>query len=106
MSSGERSVAEGTYPAELECDVLLSDGRTARLRPIRPDDGPALRSFGQRLSSETVYFRFFAPRREISDEEITHFVTVDYRERLALRSRRRQRAGCRGSLRPRPDAAH
>ena len=82
--SGERSVTEGTYPAELECDVLLSDGRTARLRPIRPDDGPALRSFGQKLSRETVYFRFFAPRRAISDEEISHFVTVDYRERLAL----------------------
>jgi acyl-CoA synthetase (NDP forming)/GNAT superfamily N-acetyltransferase len=63
---------------------LLSDGRTARLRAIRPDDGPALRSFGQRLSRETVYFRFFAPRRGISDEEITHFVTVDYRDRLAL----------------------
>jgi acyl-CoA synthetase (NDP forming)/GNAT superfamily N-acetyltransferase len=62
----------------------LSDGRTAHLRPIRPDDGPALRSFGEKLSRETVYFRFFAPRRRISDEEIAHFVTVDYRERLAL----------------------
>ena len=84
MDAGEPSVTKGTYPGELECDVLLSDGRTARLRPIRPDDGPALRSFGQRLSRETVYFRFFAPRRGISDEEITHFVTVDYRERLAF----------------------
>ena len=84
MSSGERSVAEEAYPAELGCDVLLSDGRAAQLRAIRADDGPALRSFGQRLSSETVHFRFFAPRREISDEEIAHFVTVDYRERLAL----------------------
>ena len=77
-------VTSGSYPAELECDVLLSDGRTARLRAIRSDDGRALRSFGQRLSRETVYFRFFAPRRGISDEEITHFVTVDYRDRLAL----------------------
>ena len=64
--------------------MLLSDGGTARLRAIRPDDGRALRAFGERLSTETVYFRFFAPRRRISDEEITHFVTVDYRDRLAL----------------------
>ena len=84
MSPGAKPVTKGTYPAELECDVLLSDGRTARLRAIRPDDGPALRAFGQKLSSETVYFRFFAPRRGISDEEITHFVTVDYQDRLAL----------------------
>ena len=81
---GDGPVTAGSYPPELECDVLLSDGRTARLRAIRPDDGPALRAFGERLSSETVYFRFLAPRRWISDEEITHFVTVDYQDRLAL----------------------
>ena len=84
MRPGDWPVVTGAYPVELECDVLLSDGRTARLRAIRPDDGPALRAFGQRLSRQTVYFRFFAPRRAISDEEITHFVTVDYQDRLAL----------------------
>ena len=84
MSSGEGPAAAGSYPAELECDVLLTDGRTARLRPIRPDDGPALRAFGEKLSRETVYFRFFSPRRQIGDEEIAHLVTVDYRDRLAL----------------------
>ncbi|MGD0982459.1 MAG: GNAT family N-acetyltransferase [Acidimicrobiales bacterium] len=84
MSPADEPGTGGSYPAELECDVLLSDGRTARLRAIRPVDGPALRAFGSRLSRETVYFRFFAPRREISDEEITHLVTVDYQDRLAL----------------------
>ncbi|MGD0943946.1 MAG: GNAT family N-acetyltransferase [Acidimicrobiales bacterium] len=74
----------GPYPSELECDVLLSDGRTAHLRPIRADDGPALRSFGEKLSTETVYFRFFSPRKRIGDEEIAHYVTVDYQDRLAL----------------------
>ena len=83
-SSGDRPVAAGTYPGELECDVLLSDGRSARLRAVRPVDGPLLRSFGARLSRETVYFRFLAPRKEISDEEIRHLVTVDYQDRLAL----------------------
>lgn len=72
------------YPAELESDVLLSDGRTAHLRPIRPSDAEALRDFGARLSPETVYFRFFSPRRALSDKEIRHFVTVDYVDRLAL----------------------
>jgi len=76
--------AAGRYPAELECDVLLSDGRTAHLRPIRPDDASALRSFGEKLSTETVYFRFFSPRRRIGDEEIAHYATVDYLDRLAL----------------------
>jgi acyl-CoA synthetase (NDP forming)/RimJ/RimL family protein N-acetyltransferase len=84
MSSDDRHAAAVSYPDELECDVLLSDGRSARLRAIRPSDAPLLRSFGARLSRETVYFRFFAPRREIGDEEISHLVTVDYQDRLAL----------------------
>ena len=82
--TAEGGVVPGPYPSELECDVLLSDGRTARLRAIRPDDGPALRRLGEQLSSESVYFRFFSPRRSISEEEIAHFVTVDYQDRLAL----------------------
>ena len=84
MIPADASGAGSSYPAELECDVLLSDGRTAHLRAIRSDDGPALRSFGEKLSRQTVYFRFFSPRRRISDTEITHFVTVDYQDRLAL----------------------
>ena len=83
-AAGSTPAVPGVYPVELECDVLLADGRTARLRPIRPDDGPALRSFGRRLSTETVYFRFFSPRRSIGDEEIAHYVTLDYQDRLAL----------------------
>jgi acyl-CoA synthetase (NDP forming)/RimJ/RimL family protein N-acetyltransferase len=31
-----------------------------------------------------VYFRFFSPRKRIGDEEIAHYVTVDYHDRLAL----------------------
>jgi acyl-CoA synthetase (NDP forming)/GNAT superfamily N-acetyltransferase len=83
-SVSDQSGSPGPYPAELECDVLLSDGRTAHLRAIRPEDGPALRAFGAKLSTETVYFRFFSPRRSIGDEEIAHYVTVDYYDRLAL----------------------
>ena len=82
--SPQTASPEEGYPAELECDVLLSDGRAAHLRPIRPEDAPALRSLGERLSPETVYFRFFAPRHHIGDEEIAHYATVDYHDRLAL----------------------
>ena len=52
--------------------------------PSAPEDAPALRAFGRKLSTETVYFRFFSPRQSITDEEIAHFATVDYEDRLAL----------------------
>jgi acetyl coenzyme A synthetase (ADP forming)-like protein len=52
--------AELTHPAPpIECDVVLRDGTTLRLRPLRFDDGAALQRFLAALSPDSVYFRFF-----------------------------------------------
>lgn len=40
--------------------VLLKDGRSATLRPIRPEDRPKLVEFLARLSTEARTFRFFS----------------------------------------------
>jgi len=72
------------YPAHWEADVVLSDGGTAHVRPIRPADADRLRSFYSRLSDESIYFRFFGPRPRLSEREITWFTNVDYESRVAL----------------------
>ncbi|GAA4072776.1 GNAT family N-acetyltransferase [Actinomadura miaoliensis] len=74
----------GGYPDHWEADVVLTDGGTAHLRPIRPEDGPLLRAFYARLSPESIYYRFFSPRPTLSDREVEHFTTVDYDRRVAL----------------------
>lgn len=76
-------VAE-TYPAELAGDVILLDGTPASIRPIRPDDAAALVAFHDRLSSETVYRRFFGIHPHLARNEVERFTHVDYRDRLAL----------------------
>jgi acyl-CoA synthetase (NDP forming) len=38
------------YPIQFEADVVLSDGGTVLIRPIRTDDGPALARFHRGLS--------------------------------------------------------
>lgn len=73
-----------TYPVEWEADVVLRDGRTARIRPITPADAEGLRSFHAQLSPETIYFRFFAPHPALSDAEVARFTHVDSRDRVAL----------------------
>ncbi|GAA1276340.1 bifunctional GNAT family N-acetyltransferase/acetate--CoA ligase family protein [Sphaerisporangium rubeum] len=75
---------EPQYPAHWEADVVLADGGTAHLRPIRPEDADLLRSFYSRLSDQSIYFRFFGPRPRLSDREVTWFTTVDYVDRVAL----------------------
>jgi acetyl coenzyme A synthetase (ADP forming)-like protein len=48
------------YPANEASDVVLRSGSTLRLRPIRPEDAPALLAFYKRLSPDSLYFRFFS----------------------------------------------
>jgi acyl-CoA synthetase (NDP forming)/GNAT superfamily N-acetyltransferase len=72
------------YPKHWEADVVLSDGGTAHMRPITPEDADALRAFHARLSPETIYFRFFAPYPRLSDRDVERFTHVDYTDRVAL----------------------
>lgn len=72
------------YPAGWEADVVLRDGRTARLRPIQPSDAMQLQVFHSLLSEQTIYFRFFAPHPTLSDTELRTFTEVDHRDRVAL----------------------
>ncbi|HUR08635.1 MAG TPA: GNAT family N-acetyltransferase [Nonomuraea sp.] len=75
---------EAQYPAHWEADVVLADGGTAHVRPIKPADADRLRAFYSRLSDESIYFRFFGPRPRLSDKEVAWFTTVDYVDRVAL----------------------
>ncbi len=78
------SVTDHPYPDHWEADVVLSDGGTAHLRPIREQDAELLRTFYSRVSAESIYYRFFSPRPRLSEREIQHFTTVDYSDRVAL----------------------
>lgn len=73
-----------SYPDHWEADVVLADGGTAHLRPIRRDDAELLRAFHTRLSPETIYYRFFSPRPRLSQRDVDYFTTVDYDRRVAL----------------------
>ena len=72
------------YPAEWDADVVLSDGSTVRLRPIRPDDGDRIVEFHGRQSPESIYFRYFTPPPRLSDDEVQHLTNVDYVDRMAF----------------------
>ncbi|CAN5819795.1 bifunctional GNAT family N-acetyltransferase/acetate--CoA ligase family protein [soil metagenome] len=71
-------------PQHWEADVLLSDGGTMHVRPMRPDDGERLVAFHNRQSAESIYLRFFSPRPRLSDRDVERFTHVDYRDRMAF----------------------
>ena len=72
------------YPIEWEADVVLSNGRPVHLRPIVPQDASRLQDFHQSLSPETIYFRFFTSKPELSARELERFSNVDHRDRVAF----------------------
>ena len=71
------------YPAHEERDVVLRSGATARLRPIRPADAPALLRFYKGLSPNSLYFRFFSVPT-IDAEKTDDFCRIDYENVMAL----------------------
>ncbi|HET7119923.1 MAG TPA: GNAT family N-acetyltransferase [Solirubrobacterales bacterium] len=75
MSSG--------YPAHREADVVLHDGSTVRLRPIRDGDEAALRTFFEGLGDESRAFRFFSGAVDLARAAAV-LSEVDYGERYGL----------------------
>jgi RimJ/RimL family protein N-acetyltransferase len=73
-----------SYPSQWESDVVLVDGGTAHLRPIRADDLEQIRSLHGRLSPESIYYRFFSPLPRLPESQLHRLVEVDYRDRFAL----------------------
>ena len=51
-----------TYPSHFESDVVLRNGRTLHIRPVRPEDRDTLLAFYRGLSRDSLYMRFFDMR--------------------------------------------
>ncbi|HEX2647250.1 MAG TPA: GNAT family N-acetyltransferase, partial [Candidatus Dormibacteraeota bacterium] len=71
------------YPAHREATIVLRDGSTLAVRPIRPEDEPALSRFFAGLSLESRVFRFFAAVVN-ADASVHRMVDVDYATRYGI----------------------
>ena len=72
-----------TYPVEREGTVVLRDGSTVTVRPVRPGDEQRLAAFFAALSLESRVFRFFAAVAN-ADALARSMVNVDYRTRYGI----------------------
>src|SRR4030095_12162160 len=62
----------------------LRDGRKLNIRAIRPDDKPILQEALHHLSKQSQYFRFFAPKDELTEQELAFFTDVDFVHHVGL----------------------
>jgi RimJ/RimL family protein N-acetyltransferase len=72
------------YPAALATEFVTDNGIRMSLRPIRPGDTALLERFHQRLSSQSIYRRYFSLHPVLSEHELLHLTEVDYVTRFAF----------------------
>jgi RimJ/RimL family protein N-acetyltransferase len=62
----------------------LKDGTKVTVRAIRPDDAPSLvEAFGE-LDRDSIYRRFFSPKKELSGADLEQLTDVDFDRVMAL----------------------
>jgi acetyl coenzyme A synthetase (ADP forming)-like protein len=71
------------YPVRYESDVVLRDGSTLRLRPIRPSDRDGLLAMYARLSPESRRFRFFGTG-DLVEAEVSRLLAADHDNEFVL----------------------
>lgn len=79
-----RRLAIRPYPRELEETLPLPDGSTLLIRPVRPEDEPALIAGFARLSTEDIRMRFMHTVKELTHADAARLTQLDYDREMAL----------------------
>ncbi|HEX2687824.1 MAG TPA: GNAT family N-acetyltransferase [Kofleriaceae bacterium] len=64
--------------------AVLRDGTKVQLRLVTPEDKELVRAGFLRLSPESRYARFLAPKSSLSDEELRYLCEVDHETHFAI----------------------
>jgi RimJ/RimL family protein N-acetyltransferase len=62
----------------------LRDGRSITIRALKPEDRSAMLSAVARVSAQSLYRRFFGPKRGFTETETDFYVNVDFTTHVAL----------------------
>jgi len=75
------------YPLRYVAPWRLRNGEEVVIRPVRPEDEPALVRFHSALSERSVYLRYFQPMKlstRTAHERLTRICFLDYDREMAL----------------------
>jgi acetyltransferase len=83
-ADGPTQLAIKPYPRELEETHQLANGKSFLLRPIRPEDEPALQRMMERNPAEHLRMRFFQTLKELPHTLAAELTQIDYDREMAL----------------------
>ena len=65
-------------------EITLRDGDKIIIRPIKPHDDDKVLELYYSLSPETIYFRFFAGRKNVPMKRVREFTRVNFDKNFAV----------------------
>jgi len=65
-------------------EETLKNGVSVTVRAIRADDKQGILEAFKDLAAETLYSRFFAPKKDLSEKELKQLTEVDFDRTVAL----------------------
>lgn len=72
------------YPEELREWVTLADGMRVEIRPIRGEDAPLIRAFHDQLSEESIRFRYFHNKADLTQRDLSTLSQINYDRQMAF----------------------
>jgi acetyltransferase len=81
---GTARFAVRPYPAELVRDIADRDGKPYLMRPIRPDDAPALQAAIAGSNPDDIRMRFFQALHQLPDRLARRLTQIDYDREMAF----------------------
>jgi len=82
--SGPANFAVRPYPSQWQRHLEVKDGWRVFVRPIRPEDEPAIHELLRHVTSQDLRLRFFAPMKEFTHEFIARLTQLDYARAMAF----------------------
>ena len=72
------------YPGLLVSKIQTAEGQVYEVRPIKPEDEPALRRFAEEVDTQDLWHGFFAPLRDHTHETAARLSQIDYDREMTL----------------------
>ncbi|MGM0915760.1 MAG: GNAT family N-acetyltransferase [Pseudomonadota bacterium] len=72
------------YPEELREWVTLKNGWEVEVRPIRAEDAPLITSFHGQLSEESIRFRYFHNKADLTQRDLSMLSHINYDRQMAF----------------------
>ncbi|WP_416140635.1 GNAT family N-acetyltransferase [Halomonas sp. HK25] len=72
------------YPEELREWVTLKNGWEVEVRPIRAEDAPLITNFHHQLSEESIRFRYFHNKSDLTQRDLSMLSHINYDRQMAF----------------------